>query len=257
MASEPNLRDMFRAGAGPTAGGSGIDTAAVIRRAKRRRLPARVGIGGVFVLAIGGLGVAGLQGLNTVQPTSLVGSTAADSPTTEQGPPSDDSVMGASEGAGIKRAPADRLNLCGGTVADVAPSPTGLVLTVEFPDATVGAMNVTGTATLTNTGSQPITGYTSATPAITLAQNGIVLWYSNGPTIMMARDVNLAPGESIDFEASFVPVVCGVEDDSAEAFRTDLPAAPAGEYQVSAAADVMVGDALELVTGPAQTVRLG
>jgi hypothetical protein len=259
MADEPNLRDLFSSGDADrlTGGGQRIDTAAVIRRSKRRRLPAQVGVVGVFALAIGGLGVAGLQGLGPQQPVSVsAGSAASGSPDTERAPVPDDSVMGASEGTGLKRAPADRINLCGGALADVAPSPSGLTLTVDFPDAAAGTPSVSGRVTLTNTGSRQVTGYTSATPAVTLSQGGIVLWHSNGPTIMMVRDVDLAPGESIVFDASFVPVVCSVDDDTAEAFRTDLPAAAPGEYQVSAAADVTVGDTLELVTGPPQTLRL-
>ena len=47
-----------------------------------------------------------------------------------------------------------------------------------------------------------------------------------------------------------------VEDDTAEAFRSDLPAAPAGQYQVSAAIDLMGEFDADLVTGPAQTVTL-
>lgn len=255
MATEPNLRDLFR---GDTRDLPAIDTAKVIRRSKTRRLPAQVGIGGAFTLAIGGLGIAGLQGLGSTQ-------TASDSAmsTVEQAPDGPrEGVQGMMEGdapmsGDIKRAPADRINLCGGTLAEVAPSETGLVLSVAFPDSPVGTAPVTGTATLTNTGTRSIAGYSSPTPAITLSQNGIVLWHSNGPTIMSIQDVMLAPGESLEFAASFTPVVCAVEDDTAEAFRTDLPDVAPGEYQVSAAADVSVDGIAELVTGPAQTLRIG
>jgi len=255
MASDSNeLRDLLRDDARDL---PSIDTQRVIRRSKARRLPAQVGIGGVFTLAIGGLGVAGLQGLGSTQSSS-------DSAVTTFGESSvepRDGVQGMMEGegptTGIKRAPADRINLCGGSLAEVAPSQTGLILTVAFPDAPVGTEPVVGTATLTNTGSKPVAGYSSPTPAITLSQNGVVLWHSNGPTILSIQDVMLAPGESLDYQASFTPVVCSVEDDTAEAFRTDLPAVAAGEYQVSAAADVSVDGIAELVTGPPQTVRIG
>ena len=253
MATEPNIREIFRSST-PTL--PTIDTDAVIRRSKARRLPAQVGIGGAFTLAIGGLGVAGLQGLGG-------SSGASDSAVTmvEQGPADSGDVKGMIEGDApansIKRAPADRINLCGAPLAEVAPSATGLVLTVDFPDAAVGAASVAGTVTLTNTGSETVVGYTSPTPAITLSQAGIVLWHSNGPTIMSIQDVTLAPGESLQLAASFSPVVCSVDDDTAEAFPDDLPAVPAGEYQLSGAADVSVNGLAELVTGPAQTVRIG
>jgi len=260
MATEPNLRDLFRA---PEAPGRRIDVQSVIRRSKRRRLPAQVGIGGAFTLAVGGIGFVAVNefGPSGVQSTSQVATTA------EQGQaydsPADgreatgETMEGDDLSSGIKRAPADRINLCGGPLAEVAPSPTGLVLTVDFPDAPAGTTPVTGTATLTNTGTEPVVGYSPANPAITLSQNGIVLWHSNGPTIMMLQDVTLAPGESLDYAASFTPVVCAVEDDTAEAFRDDLPPVASGEYQVSAATDVTVGGNAELVTGPTRSVRIG
>ena len=254
MATEPNLRELFR---GDTHDLPTINTASVIRRSKTRRLPAQVGIGSAFTLAIGGLGVAGLQGLGSSQTTG--GSAISSAEDAPVGPR--DGIQGMMEGegtgVGIKRAPADRIYLCGGTLAEVAPSATGLVLTVNFPDSAVGTAPVTGTVTLTNTGTEQIAGYSAPTPAITLSQGGIVLWHSNGPTIQSIQDVLLAPGESLEYAASFTPVVCAVEDDEAEAFRTDLPAAPAGEYQLSAAADVSVNGIAELVTGPTQTVRIG
>jgi hypothetical protein len=263
MTPEPNLRDLFGAG---TPGGHDIDTAAVIRRAKRRRLPARLGVGGAALLLIGGIGVASIQGLGGASVVSSSGeSTAYDASTEQQDvPAAGEPFVGAQDGttggddaaSQLERAPADRLNLCGGARAEVAPSATGLIVTATFAAAPAGSATVAGTVTLTNTGTAQVAGYTSATPAITLAQGGVVLWHSNGPTIQMARDFDLAPGESLALPAFLTPVVCGVEDDSAGGFRPDLPAAPAGDYEVTAAADVMVGDTLELVTGPIGTLRL-
>ena len=53
-----------------------------------------------------------------------------------------------------------------------------------------------------------------------------------------------------------MPVVCGVEDDSAESFRPDLPAASPGVYQVSAAIDFLSDVDADLVSGPAQSISL-
>ncbi len=83
----------------------------------------------------------------------------------------------------------------------------------------------------------------------------MVVWHSNGVAIELAREVSLAPGESIEYAASFSPVVCGVEDDET-GFRSDLPAASPGVYEVSAAIDVMGEFDALLVTGPAQTITL-
>jgi len=73
---------------------------------------------------------------------------------------------------------------------------------------------------------------------------------------MVAVDVNLAPGESMVYPATFSPVVCGVEDDMGEGFREDLPAVPAGDYQVSALLDLSGDASVELISGPAATVTL-
>ena len=253
MASDPTIRHLFTA---PQPKGA-IDVAAVVRRARARRLPKVLGITGVSVLAVGGLVLGGLQLGGGVSPAS----STAGSPATETFPLEGGSQLYSDSGSDsvndeVKRAPAEKLNLCTGTLAEVTPSASGLVLSVAFADAAAGSDTVQGTVTMTNTGSATVTGYTAAAPAITLSQDSIVLWHSNGPMIELARDVALAPGESMEYSATFTPVVCAVEDDTAESFRSDLPAAPAGQYQVSAAIDLMGDFDADLVTGPAQTVTL-
>jgi hypothetical protein len=280
MPVEPNLSDLFHAASPPS---SPLDAQEIIRRSRRRRLPARIGAGAAMGLAVVGIGVAGMTGLGNMS----FGTAASDSAISSES--SGDEVMGTNEGSGnpgteqpgdagaeplsgpgaeqfglegptssggISRAPADKVNLCGGPVAEIAPNERGLELTVHFADATVGEASVTGEVTLTNNGTETVTGYTAASPAITLAQNNMVVWHSNGPMIMLAVDVNLAPGESMVYPATFSPVVCSVEDDLGESFRDDLPAAPAGQYQVSAAIDLMGESIAELVSGPAATVSL-
>jgi len=248
MATDNNIHKLFKDS--DDAGLGSIDTEAVIRRSRARRRPAQFAIGGALVLALGGFGVVGLQALgnNSPQATTVSQESAEDS---------DISTLGDGADTGyIERAPADKINLCKGTVAEIAPSETGLELTVDFHDATTGATSIEGTATLTNNGTEPVVGYTAAGPAITVAQNGIVLWHSNGAMIAMAVDVNLAPGESLEYATSFQPVICGVEDDMAESFGEKLPPLPSGTYEVSAAIDVIGESATELVTGPASTVTL-
>ena len=246
MASDPNIRHLFSAPQPDDA----IDVAAVVRRARARRLPKVLGIAGVSVLAIGGIVVGGLQLGGGVSPAS---DTATESFPLQEG---GSQLFSDSTGDTVKRAPAEKINLCTGPLAEVAPSESGLVLTVAFADAAAGSDSVQGTVTMTNTGATTVTGYTAASPAITLSQDTVVLWHSNGPTTEQAREVALAPGESMEYSAAFTPVVCGVEDDEAESFRADLPAAPAGQYQVSAAIDLMGEFDADLVTGPTQTVTL-
>lgn len=244
MPSEPGLRHLFDAPLPE----SPIDVTAVVRRARARRLPKVLGVTGVSLLAIGGIAIGGLQLGGGASPVSDAGGMSAASEA------ADSSELYSMDE--IKRAPAEKVNLCTGSLTDIADSGTGLVLAVAFPDAAAGSAEVTGTVTMTNVGTQQWDGYTAAAPAITLSQDGTVLWHSNGPTIEMARVVALAPGESMEYTASFEPVACGVEDDAADSFRDDLPAVPAGSYQVSAAIDLMGAFDAVLVTGPAQTVTL-
>ena len=250
MASDNNIHNLF-AKADESGLGS-IDTAAVIRRSKARRLPLQLATGGALVLVVGGLGFAGIQGaLNNAPLASTAGASSERS-----GEDTSQLFSESTESTGTQydRAPADKINLCTGTLADVAPSESGLELTVDFPDSSVGQSSVEGTVTLTNTGTETVTGYTAASPAITVSQNGTVLWHSNGAMIALAVDVNLDPGESLEYAASFQPVICGIEDDTADSFGEKLPPLPSGEYQVSAAIDVIGESATDLVTGPTQTV---
>jgi hypothetical protein len=157
------------------------------------------------------------------------------------------------------RTPAERLNLCGQPVAEVVPSEAGLVITVASVSAAAGDRGIPITVTLTNAGGERVTGTTGSRPAVTFARNGVTLWHTNGPQDLMARVVDLAPGQSVSYAADFDPVVCGPEDDAAGTFRAGLPSAGPGSYALSAAIDLTSedGTVVELVTGPATGITLG
>jgi len=241
-----------------------LDVDAVLRRARRRRLPRQLAAGGVLSLAVGGIVVAGAYGLAPNQTTMAGGS--SDAAVTESSVPQSaadttdesnaESDAATQSTAGVKRAPADKINLCEGAVAEVAPNARGLELTTHFDDAAAGADVVTGTVTLTNIGDEPVTGTSGTWVSITLSQDGVTLWHTNGAHTEMSRAVELAPGESMEYDASFEPVVCSTSDDEGDSFAADLPALPAGDYQVSAAMDVVIDSNAELVTGPTATVSL-
>jgi hypothetical protein len=164
----------------------------------------------------------------------------------------------------MKRAAADELNQCAGPVAETVASFSGLQLDVAFPEAAPVGSTVAGAVTLTNASTAHVTGTTASRPAITLSQNGTVLWHSNGPVDSSAVMVDLDPGQSLQYAASFEPVRCDVQDDLAEAFRADLPAVPPGEYEVSAAIDFAPDPSmpqqqtpgLDLVTAPREPIAL-
>jgi hypothetical protein len=265
--TETDLRDQLRDGAVP--GARGIDLPTVLRRSARRRLPVQLALGTGVALAVVSIGVAGVVGVRGLSGGS--GTTSGTSTLSEGTPDSDrdpavdapgvDPGVGPVDGApadgGLTRAPADKLNFCGAPMMDIALDDTGLILTAAFPDGAAGSERVDGTVTLTNGGTSRVVGTTAATPAVTLSRDGLVLWHSNGPTIAMAMQVDLDPGESLTYESSFVPVECGVEDDGLPSFRDGLPAVPAGAYQVSAAIDLIVADGTPvLVTGPLAPVTL-
>lgn len=247
MPIEDDLRDLFAASAEPP---RRIDAKRVIARSRQRRLPRQLAIGVVGTLAIAGIVVVSLPTL-LPQPATLSEASGA-APNVQ-----------AFDSA--KRAPAEKLNLCAGALVDPPPSVYGLRLDVAFPaTAPLGTEPIQGTVRLTNTGQDAVTGSTAASPAITLSQGGTVLWHSNGPTIDVAVTVDLAPGQSMEYPASFSPVRCEVQDDAAESFRAGLPAVAAGAYYLSAAIDFLPDASmpqqptpgLDLVSGPVSEIVL-
>lgn len=246
MASEPsNLRHLF--GETPT---PSIDVSGVIRRSRARRAPRLLGAGAVAVLAVGGLAYGGFSGLAGLGGASTASDSGGAAPMME----SDEGMTSMTDDARQKGT--DGLSLCGAPVAEIPPSETGLMLSVAFPSAaSVGAASIDGVVTMTNTGTSMVHGSTEFAPTITLSQAGTVVWHT--PTAEgTSTTVDLAPGESIDFAASLEPVVCAPEDDEPGAFRADLPPAPAGEYQVSAAIDVYGDGAPAIVVGAPQDLAL-
>ncbi|PWB96202.1 hypothetical protein [Homoserinimonas hongtaonis] len=239
-----------------------IDTAAVIRRSRRRRLPRQVGVGSALTLAVAGIGVAGATGLR-LPSSSMTMTSASDSGATvresaDGGFTPDEDFAGAAGGsAGTSLAPVEKLNPCALPIAEVA-STTTLELYPQFPAvAEANGVPIAASVTLQNTGQGHIVGTTAASPAMTLSRDGVTVWHSNGPLIALAVAVDLAPGESMTYPASVVPVRCDEQDEAAESFRDGLPALPAGTYALSAAIYVTTADgAVETVTGPAQQITL-
>ncbi|MEO7005998.1 MAG: hypothetical protein ABI275_07395 [Terrimesophilobacter sp.] len=250
MPTESELREWLHGDGSEPPAHRGLDIGQIIRRSKRRRLPRQVGAGGVMTLAVAGIAVGGVTGLKAFFPgasTTSGASQSLDRGGSELAPAQD-------SGAGT---PAPRLARCGRPVASVPPNSFGLVLTPQFPSsAPANGEPVTGTVTLTNTGTATVTGSTAAAAAIMASQQGIVLWHSNGPTILLAKTVDLAPGQSVEYPASFTPVRCAAGDDTAEGFPNHLPSLGAGDYQVSALIEVNHDSAMTLVGGQPVTIRL-
>lgn len=254
MASESELRDRFHEGTLPS---GRIDVEAVLRRARARRRPRVVLAGAGSVLAIAAIAVPATIGSFSLSPatdTALIAGSGA-----ESGAAGGDSELAAPDAdAAMSRPPAEKLNLCMAPVAEVVPAENGLVLSVEPVTAAAGDHGIPTIVTMTNTGTEPVSGTTAGLPSMTLSQDGVTLWHSNGPQTMIAIPVELRPGQTLQYPATFEPVRCSAEDDMGETFRQDLPEVGPGLYQLSAAIDFSRNDgsAIDLVTGPAVRVSL-
>lgn len=250
--TEAELRFALRSDTGAP---SGLDADAVIRRARSRRLPRQIVLGSVATLAVAGIALAGFTAITIPQSAIMSASDSMGGAESEPLPGAPD------RGYGSEQAPAEKVNPCGGELAQVAPSDTGLVLTMHFPaSAPADGQPVSGTVTLSNTGTERVTGSSAASPILTVSQNGRILWHSNGAGAAIAVLVDLAPGESMDYEVTLTPVACGMEDELGTGFRDGLPALPAGDYQVSALIDLVPeaadGGGSHLIGGPLQAFAL-
>lgn len=252
MPTEDELRDALRGTSAPNR----LDVSKVVRRTRARRLPQQLAAGGAGVAAIAAISIFGIQ---TSQFTQGSGGTAGSAPTVAE-----DSQLadGDAETFATKRLPADRINLCGAPVAAAEPGASGLQLDVVSPaTAPVGTAPLSATVRLTNTGTERVTGTTLFAPALTLSQNGVTVWHTNGAYDTSAVLVDLEPGASLEYVTVFTPVQCEPQDDELEQFRPDLPAVPAGAYELSAVID-FDSDAptptteLELVMGPRSALLL-
>ncbi len=248
MPTENELRALLRDGSGPA---GRIDVGAVLYRARARRRRPRVAL----TAAISALVVIGITVpvTLTLAPLQFGGATAgsASRPLTGAGAPSAQS---------LDRTPAESINRCGAPVVQPPSADDGLTLTVATPpDAAAGDRDVPVQVTLTNTSSVVLTGSTAASPALTLARDGIVVWHSNGPMALIAARVELQPGQSISYHATLETAVCSAADESGDGFRPELPPAEPGAYQLSAAIVFLPdGDvaAPVLVGGPPTTMTL-
>lgn len=241
MPSEDDLRAEL--GRTPTAGG--IDLDRVIARSRARRRPRQVAATLVGALALTGVLVIGVQTLPRPASDSAV-MMESESGAADGG--------AASEDAALSGPAAPLIAAC----AAPAGAPTGIVgglaLEVIFPTSvSAGTAQIEGTVRVTNVGTTPVSATTAPVPAITVSENGIVVWHTNGPTILSLATIELEPGQSVELPASATLVRCSPEDDALPEFRADLPALAAGDYALTAAmdvADAATGDLTRLVSDP-------
>ncbi len=265
MPTEAELREQFHDDDQP---GGRIDLDAVLRRSRARRRPRLIAVAAVSSLAAlaivvpvsvsGALGQTGFFSAASGSSASTRQDAAGQKAPEVAGPAGAGTGGAAGSGGAVDGvAPAQKVNLCTGTLADIAPASNGLVLTVGPVTAAAADRSIPATVTLTNTGSTAFSGSASPFPSVTLSRAGIVLWHSNGAVPSLAQQVELAPGASMTFSTTFEPLVCGVQDDERSSFRAGLPPTGPGSYQLSAVMAVSGADGSSaLVTGPAAGVTL-
>ncbi|MCU1409559.1 MAG: hypothetical protein JWR04_266 [Rhodoglobus sp.] len=253
MPTENDLRDAFATADAPNT----LDARRIVARSRARRLPRQLAAGSVGALALAGVVVLGVQVTQLSSPSVSTAGGGAAYDSSESAPAPEADTM-------VKRAPADKINLCTAPLTELAPSQYGLQLDVLTPgEATAGTAPIAVTVRLTNTSDDRVVGSTGSLPAVTLSQGGIVTWHTNGTPGTSFVFINLAPGASVDYTTTFTPVRCDVVDDEGEAFRLNLPALEPGSYQLSAlidfTADPSMGQEapeLDLVSGPLSPITL-
>lgn len=246
MPSEDDLRAEL--GRTPTAGA--IDLDRVISRSRARRRPRQVATTLVGALALTGVLVIGVQTLPRPA-TDTAAIMESESGAADGG--------AASEDAALSGPAAPMIAACAAPAAAPTGVVGGLALELIFPTSVpVGTLQVEGTVRVTNVGTTPVSATTAPVPAIAVSENGIVVWHTNGPTILSLATIELAPGQSVELPAAATLVRCAPEDDTLPEFRPDLPALPAGDYTLTAAmdvADAATGELTRLVSDPV-AVRL-
>lgn len=185
---------------------SGIDTDAVVRRARARRRPKQFAVGTVSVLAIAGifaLGVSTLPSLHTGQATSDAGMMM----NAPEAPKGDTST-----GAETKLVDPSA-NLCGSPSGTPPASSAGLELALNLSSTSgTDGSRISGTAILSNTGTTRMSGSATATPVFILSQNGVIVSRTDSPSDTLAIRIDLGPGESFTYPVTSSPLGCDSGD---------------------------------------------
>lgn len=234
-APDPNtIGDTLKRAADATTPTS-IDIDEVLRRSRARRRARRTAVlsttGAVAaVLVVGGL-MLGLQRIG--------GPTTADAPVMESAESADaatDAAAGEAPDDESRRlmAPED-VNRCGVPVAeatDVATSP--LTVDVDAPAAPVRpGTSGPATVTVTNSGTDVVTGTIHIDAPLTVAESGVTVW-NHGPVLDVGvLTIDLAPGESATVPGAFETRSCDPAPEGRTAPALAPPLEP-GDYGLSA-----------------------
>ena len=90
------------------------------------------------------------------------------------------------------------------------------------------------TVTVTNIGSEVVTGDLSRLPTVTIADADVVVWHSSGTSEAEAMHVTLQPGEAVALTGVLSALRCTAADDDGTGLPADLPPLAPGPYVLSA-----------------------
>ena len=160
------------------------------------------------------------------------GATTADAPIASESAESAETAPevasgeSADDAAGLRLAAPESVNRCGAAVvplADAADAPLAVSVAPPVGPVPPGATAAV-TVTVTNTGTEVVTGDLSRVPAITVADADVVAWHSSGTSEAGAMHVALQPGEAVTLTGALSALRCTAADD--ERHRTSArPAA--------------------------------
>jgi hypothetical protein len=216
-----------------------VDVDAVLAASRSRRRTRRTAIvsgaaAAAGVLVVGGL-VFGLQG------GGGGGSTTADVPISSESAGSAEVAPEAAQGddaaSGLRLAAPESVYRCGAAVVPAAAAASApLVVSVVPPVAPVAPGSAESvTVTVTNAGTEVVTGDLSRVPSITVADDGVVAWHSSRTSESGATHVSLEPGESVTLTGTVSALRCTAADDDGTGLPADLPPLPPGAYTMGAA----------------------
>jgi hypothetical protein len=136
------------------------------------------------------------------------------------------------------------------------PGDSDLALTASFePRAGGGTAILEGVVTLLNAGDSDIYAEVLGQPIVALARDGVTVSRTEGEPGTGTIAVTLAPGESLDIDATLAAVACATGVTSGSPAGSPLTA---GDYDIAAAVLVSQdgAEAIEIVGSGGQPVTL-
>lgn len=204
---------------------------AASRERRRSRRTAAIGATATVavLLAAGGLATA----VNVLGPRSASDSALLSETATGTAPEAA-TEESTGDASGFRLEAPEQVNRCGAPVASATDaSGSGLVVTVEPPAALAPGRTDDVRVTVTNAGSERVVGELRVAPALTVADDGITRWHTNGVVADALMPVDLDPGASAELTGPVTAVACSDADELAESFPS-APALVPGEYAVTA-----------------------